>query len=307
MFKRTFATIAAAAGVLLAASSLLAQDTTTTETPEGADMTLTIATTTGYASVNGLEMYYEIYGEGAPLVLLHGGLADATMFAPMIPALTQGHQVIVVDLQAHGHTADIDRPMSYEAMAEDIAAMITQLGFENADIMGYSLGGGVALQTAIRHPEVVRKLVLVSTTFKSDGWYPEVFAAMTSMNAEAAEAMKQSPLYEIYAKAAPKLEDWPVLVTKVSTMLKNEYDWSADVAALKMPVLIVVGDSDSVRLTHAVEMFGLLGGGQKDGMSGVSNSQFAVLPATLHWGITFNPALIGLVTPFLDAPMPAAQ
>ena len=303
MFKRTFVTIAVAAGVFLAASPfVLAQDTTTTQTPEGADMT------TGYASVNGLEMYYEIHGEGDPLVLIHGGLDNISGgFAAIMPTLAQTHQVIAVELQGHGHTADIDRPLTFEAMADDVAAMITQLGFEKVDVMGFSLGGGVALQTAIRHPEVVRKLVLISTTFRRDGWYPELLPVMSSMTAETAEQMKQSPMYDAYASVAPKVEDWPVIVTKVSDLLKQDYDWSADVAALKMPVLIVVGDGDSVRLAHAVEMFGLLGGGLKDGgISGVSNSQFAVIPGALHWGVTFNPALPGLVLPFLDAPMPDA-
>src|SRR5450756_67179 len=144
---------------------------------------------TGYASAKGLEMYYEIHGAGRPLVLLHGGLGTIDMFGPLLPALAETRQVIAVELEAHGHTANIDRPLSYEQMADNIAALMAHLGLANSDILGYSLGGGVAEQTAIRHPEVVRKLVLISTTCKSDGWYPEVRAGMASMNAKAAEAL----------------------------------------------------------------------------------------------------------------------
>jgi pimeloyl-ACP methyl ester carboxylesterase len=140
-----------------------------------------------YASVNGLEMYYEIHGTGRPLILLHGGVGAIEMFGEVLGLLAEDRQVVAVDLQAHGRTADIDRPLSFESMADDIAALIEHLGFEKADVMGYSLGGGVALQTAIRHPEVVRKLVVVSTPFKRDGWYPEILAGMGQMGPEAAE------------------------------------------------------------------------------------------------------------------------
>jgi pimeloyl-ACP methyl ester carboxylesterase len=263
-----------------------------------------------YVSVNGLNLYYEIYGAGDPLVLLHGGVGAIEMFGPVLPLLAEGRQVIAVDLQAHGRTADIDRPLRFELMADDIAALIKQLGLERADVMGYSLGGGVALQTAIRHPDVVRKLVLVSTPFKRDGWYPEVLAGMAQMGPEAAEPMKQTPMYELYASVAPKPEDWPVLLTKLGQLLKQDYDWSQDVATIKAPTLIVVGDADSVRTAHAVQFFELLGGGQADGGwdgSGMSHAQLAILPATTHYTIFSSPALASAVTPFLDAPMPEAK
>jgi pimeloyl-ACP methyl ester carboxylesterase len=175
-----------------------------------------------YASVNGLNMYYELHGAGKPLsppagrplVLLHGGVGAIEMFGEVLPLLAAGRQVLAVDLQAHGRTADIDRPLSFELMADDIAALTKYLGLERADVMGYSLGGGAALQTAIRHPEVVRKLVLVSTPFKRDGWYPEIRAGMEQMGPQAAEPMKQTPMYQLYASIAPKPDDWPVLLTK---------------------------------------------------------------------------------------------
>jgi pimeloyl-ACP methyl ester carboxylesterase len=244
------------------------------------------------------------------LVLLHGGVGAIEMFGEVLPLLAEGRQVIAVDLQAHGRTADIARPLSYELMADDIGALIKHLGFESADVMGYSLGGGSALQTAIRHPDMVRKLVLVSTPFKRDGWYPEILAGMGQMGPQAAEPMKQTPMYQLYARIAPKPEDWPVLLTKLGQLLRQDYDWSKDVAAIKAPTLIVVGDADSVRTAHAVELFGLLGGGKADAGwdgSGMSNARLAILPATTHYNIFFSPTLASTVTPFLDAPMPEAK
>lgn len=262
-----------------------------------------------YASVNGLNLYYEIYCTGQPLVLLHGGLGTVEMLlGPFLPPLVASRQLIAVELQAHGHTADIDRPLSFEAMADDIGALIQHLGLETADVLGYSLGGGVALQTAIRHPEVVRKLVLLSTPYQRAGWYPEVLAGMAGMTAEAAPAWVGSPPHAVYAAAAPRPDDWPVLVGKIGALLKQDYDWSAGIAALTTPTLIVVGDADSVRTAHAVAMFGLLGGGQRDGGmdgQGVPNSQLAILPGTTHFTIVARTdLLLAAIVPFLAAPLP---
>jgi pimeloyl-ACP methyl ester carboxylesterase len=263
-----------------------------------------------YASTNGLEMYYEIRGTGRPLILLHGGVGAIEMFGEVLGLLAEGRQVIAVDLQAHGRTANIDRPLSFESMADDIAALIEHLGFEKADVLGYSLGGGVALQTAIRHPEVVRKLVVVSTPFKRDGWYPEVLAGMGQMGPEAAEPMKQTPMYQLYASVAPKPEDWPVLLTKLGELLRKDYDLSDEVAKIETPTMIVVGDADSVRTAHAVEFFELLGGGKADAGwdgSGMSDARLAILPATTHYDIFSSPTLASTVTPFLDAPTPEGE
>ncbi len=266
-----------------------------------------------YAQVNGLQLYYETHnpgGAGQPLVLLHGGVGAIEMFGPVLPALAQGRPVIAVDLQAHGRTADIDRPLRFESMADDIAALIEQLGHAHADVMGYSLGGGVALQTAIRHPGRVRKLVLVSTPFQRGGWHPENLAGMAQMGPAAAEPMKQTPMYQLYAAIAPRPDDWPVLLTKLGDLLRQDYDWSAAVAALTTPTLIVAGDADSVRPAHALAMFELLGGGQRDAGwdgSGMVPSQLAILPGTTHYSIFSSPALAAAVTPFLDAPAPAQR
>lgn len=260
-----------------------------------------------YAQVNGINLYYEVHGKGQPLILLHGGVGSIEMFGEVLTMLAAGRQVVGVDLQAHGRTADIDRPLSRKTMADDIAALIKHLGFEKADVMGYSLGGHVALQTAMRHPELVRKLVVVSTTFRRDGWYPEVLAGMDQMGPAAAEPMKQTPMYASYAQIAPHVDDWPVLLTKMGDLLRTDYDWSKDVPSIQAPTLIVVGDADSVRTSHAVEFFELLGGGKADGAwdgSGMSNSRLAILPGMTHYTIFSSPALATVTIPFLDAPMP---
>jgi pimeloyl-ACP methyl ester carboxylesterase len=270
----------------------------------------TTSVKTGYAPVNGLKLYYEIHGTGEPLILLHGGVGATEMFNPILPLLSNTRRVIAVDLQAHDRTADIDRPLSMEAMADDIAALIKHLGIEKADVMGYSLGGGVALRTAIQHPGAVRKLVVVSTAFKRDGWYPEIVAGMAQMGPGAAEPMKRTPMYQMYTRIAPKPEDCPVLLTKLGELLRKDYDWSKDEAAIQAPTLLVFGDADAVRTEHAVQFFELLGGGKKDGGwdgSGMSNARLAILPGLTHYSIFSSPMLATAVTPFLDAPMPGAR
>lgn len=260
-----------------------------------------------YVNVNGLTMYYEIHGIGKPLVLLHGGLGTIGMFAQLLPSLAETRQVIAVELEGHGHTALLDRPLSFEQMADDVAALIQHLGLENADIFGYSLGSGVALQTAIRHPNTVRKLVIVSAPCKSDGWYPEVRAGMRSINAKVAKTWVGSPMHQAYVSVAPKPEGWTTLVTKTGQLIGQDYDWSEGVSKFKMPVMIVVGDADAIRPEHTMEFFELLGGGKKDAGwdgSGMSNARLAVLPGTTHYNIISSPMLPSVVTSFLDAPMP---
>lgn len=266
-----------------------------------------------YARVNGLDLYYELHGSGQPLVVLPGAFWTIEAMGELVPQLATTRRVIAVELQGHGHTADIDRPMSFESMADDIAALITSLGLEQADLFGYSLGGSVALQTAIRHPEVVRKLALTSTVFKRDGRYPEDLAAMDAISAE---AFAGTPIHDAYLRTSPSPEAWPTVVAKVRQLVTSDYDWTAGVAALKTPTLILVGDADGLRLEHVVEFFGLLGGGQADGdMAGLPRSSLAVLPATTHVGwappyhgiMTRTHLLLPILTEFLDAPMPEAM
>src|SRR5947209_16222857 len=186
-----------------------------------------------YADVNGINLYYDTFGSGRPLVLLHGGLGAIEMFGPNLPALAGGRQVIGVDLQGHGRTADIDRPLSTALMADDIAALITHLKLERPDLMGYSLGGGVALLVAVRHPELVGRLVIISTPIKRSAFYPDILAQQGQVGAAAAEAMKQTPMYQLYASIAPRPEDWPRLLGKISDAMKDDFDFSKEVAAIK--------------------------------------------------------------------------
>lgn len=265
---------------------------------------------TGYAPTNGLHMYYEVYGTGEPLVLLHGGLGLTSMFGDVLTQLAEHRQVIAADLQGHGRTADIDRPIRLETMGDDVAALIDHLGFEKVDVMGYSMGGGAALRTAIQHPALVRKLVLVSVPFKRSGWYPEILASMGQMGAHAAEFMKDTPMYQSYASVAPQPENFPKLLDKMGDLLQQDYDWSAEVAALPMPTLLVFGDADSVSPAHAAAFFELLGGGKGDAGwdgAGMSKSRLAILPATTHYSSFLSPALPPIVESFLQAPMPSAQ
>ena len=254
--------------------------------------------------VNGIELAHQVFGTGSPIVLLHGGFGSVEMYGPNVELLAAGHCVIGVDLQSHGRSPAADRPMRFETMADDIATLMKELKLERAAIVGFSLGGAVALRTAIQHPELVDRLVLVSTVFKRNGWYPEMTAGMDAMGPETAEPLKHSPMYEAYVRIAPRVDDWPVLVTQLTTALKIDYDWSADVARLPMPVMIVVGDADGMPPSHAVEFFGLLGGGKRDAnwdRSGMTHHRLAILPGLTHYDINLSPTLSQAVIPFLDA------
>lgn len=256
-----------------------------------------------YADVNGISLYYEIHGTGRPLILLHGGLGAIEMFGPVLPALAAGRQVIGVDLQGHGRTADIDRPISTRAMADDIAALITHLTLDRPDLMGYSLGGGVAMLTAIHHPELVGKLVAVSTAIRRDAFYPDTLAQQGQVTAAAVEMMKQTPMYQLYASLAPRPEDFGGLLGKMGDAMKDDFDLSTEVARIEAPTLIVAADADIFPPAHAVEVFGLLGGGKRDGGwdgSGRPQSRLAILPGLTHYTIGSAPALAAAVIPFLD-------
>jgi len=257
-----------------------------------------------YASVNGLQLYYEIHGVPhgkVPLVLLHGGVGGIAMFGPNLGTLAQGRRIIAVELQGHGRTADIDRPIRYEHMADDIAALLASLEIERADIMGYSLGGGVALQTAIRHPEKVRRLVVVSRQFKSSGFFPDLQAAFEHMGPETGAPLERSPLAQMYPRV-----NWRTLFAKIGEMERAKYDWSADVAKLSMPVLLVFADADSITPAHMIEFWQLLGGGLRvaglDGSLRPAGRELAVVPGTTHYNVLATDAVARLAIPFLDSP-----
>jgi pimeloyl-ACP methyl ester carboxylesterase len=272
--------------------------------PKGTAMT-TSDLRTGYAPVNGLNMYYEIHGTGQPLVLLHGAFsAIGTSFGALLPGLAKTRQVIAFDMQAHGRTADIDRPLSIEQMADDTAAALKHLGIDQADIFGYSLGAAVALHVAIRHPDVVRKLVLASVSYNASGIHPGLMEGMANMTAD---VMVGSPWHDEYLRIAPNPDNFATLFTKKSQMDQQIQDIPAEVIqALKAPVLLIIGDSDIIRPEHAVELFRLLGGGVAGDMAGLPNSQLAILPGTTHVTVVNRAELLLAIIPsFLDAPMPA--
>jgi pimeloyl-ACP methyl ester carboxylesterase len=264
------------------------------------------ASSSGYTPVNGFEMYYEIHGAGNPLIVIPGGLMTIGMMGPLLPALAETRQVVAVEPQGHGHTADAARPLTYEQTADDIAALIRYLRLERADVFGFSVGGGAALQTAIRHPKAVRKLVVVSAPYKYDGVYPEVHRLEASFHPD---APMLSPLREAYIREAPQPENWPRLIAKVKQSLVERYDWTEQVAAIQAPTLIMVGDADTVRTDHAVEMFQLLGGGTAQSALGAPLvSQLAIVPGATEFILLARSELLhALITPFLNAPIREAH
>jgi pimeloyl-ACP methyl ester carboxylesterase len=264
------------------------------------------ATGTGqYAQVNGINLYYETHGGGRPLILLHGGLGSGEMFGPILPTLAERHQVIAVDLQGHGRTADIDRPIDIRLMADDIAALIDHLGLDKTDLVGYSLGGGVALQTAVKYPAKVRRLVAASANIRRDAIYPEILAQQGQVNAAAAEFMKDTPMYELYQRVAPRPEDFPRLLDKMGESMAKDFDFTEEVRGLQVPTLIVAADADMAPPSHYVEVFRLLDGGLRDGgWMGDGRPQgghaLAILPGLTHYNIFSSPLFAAVTLAFLD-------
>ena len=258
----------------------------------------------GGETIDGVTYYYEVHGKGEPLLLLHGGLGSIDMFRPMLlPALAAKRQVIAVDLQGHGRTALGDRPFRLESIGDDMAVLVKRLGHDRVDVMGYSLGGGVALRMALQHPERVRRLVLVSTPFSDDGFYPGIKAQQVTLSAATAPMMKDTPMFKSYAAVAPKVEDFPRLIDTLGNYMRQKYDWSAEVPGLKMPVMLVYGDSDMFRPDHVVKFYQLLGGGLQDAgwqRETMAKNRLAILPDLTHYDIFTSPRLATTVLRFLD-------
>jgi pimeloyl-ACP methyl ester carboxylesterase len=270
-------------------------------------MSLTTAPTgTGaYADVNGVSLYYETHGTGRPLILLHGGLMHGGMFGPVMDLYAADHQVITVDLQGHGRTADLDRPLNTITMGEDIAALIGHLGLDRPDLMGYSLGGGVAFQTAVHHPELIRRLVIVSAHMRRDAIYPEMLAQQGQVSGAAIEYLKDTPMYQEYARVAPRPEDFGQLLDKLGAMMASDFDASEQVRGLQVPTLIAAADADMAPPSHYVEVFALLDGGQRDGgWMGEGRPKgghaLAILPGLTHYDIGLSPLLAQTALSFLD-------
>ena len=262
-----------------------------------------------HAFVNGLNMYYLVQGTGGiPLVLLHGAFSNIqTDFGKMLPTLSRNRQVIAIEQQGHGHTPDIDRPLTYEQMADDVAELLRQLRITKADFFGYSMGGAIGTYVAIRHPELVRKLVFAGgASYNVAGFYPELMEGEKKMKPE---DFAGTPWLKAYLRIAPHPGDWPKLVTKIKDLDVNWRGLSDDqLRSIKVPTLLIVGDADVVRPEHVVQMFRLLGGGVPGDLVGLPRSQLAVLPGTTHVTlITKTDWLLSMVRPFLDAPLPRAK
>jgi pimeloyl-ACP methyl ester carboxylesterase len=258
-----------------------------------------------YAEVNGINLYFETHGTGQPLILLHGGLGSGEMFGPTLTELAQQHQVITVDLQGHGRTADIDRPIDIRLMADDIAALIDHLKLDKPDVVGYSLGGGVALFTAVKYPDKVRRLVVASAHARRDAIPPEMLAQQAQVNAAAAEFLKDTPMWELYQRVAPHPEDFPRLLDKVGEAMAQDYDYTEDVRSLQVPTLLVAADADMAPPSHYVEMFKLLDGGLRDGgWMGEGRPKgghaLAILPGLTHYNLAISPLFAAVTLNFLD-------
>jgi pimeloyl-ACP methyl ester carboxylesterase len=266
----------------------------------------TEATGTGaYADVNGLHLYYEIHGTGRPLVLLHGGLGAGEMFGPVIPAyVAAGYQVIAPDLQAHGHTADIDRPLDIRLMADDIAALIRHLGLERPDILGYSLGGGVGLFTVVKYPELVGRLITLAANIRRDAIPVEMLAQRAQVNASAVPFLMETPMYELYQRIAPRPEDFGRLLDKVGAAMAVDFDFSDEVRGLQVPTMLAAGDADMAPPSHYVEAFKLLDGGLRDGgWMGEGRPKgghaLAIIPNATHYNVHLSPVFVAAALEFL--------
>lgn len=261
----------------------------------------------GYAPVNGLQMYYEIHGSGrTPLLLLHGGLFDIDQqYGDLLPSLAATRQVIAADFQGHGRTNDIDRPLTSADLASDVVGLMEHLDVLQADVFGFSIGGAVALHLAIRHPEVVRKLIVSSVSFHPDGDRPENTEAVGQMTVD---MIAGTPMEQHYRAKSPHPDRLQDLLDKLGTFDHGFTGWSdADIRGLAAPTLVTVGDCDAVRLEHAVRFLQLRGGDVNGDFVGVPASQLAVFPGTTHfYGLARTDLVRDVVVTFLDAPMPEA-
>ena len=297
MLKTTLiAILATAAATLAAPADAAAEGTPTMQAP------LT-PKKTGYVPANGLNYYYAIYGEGEPLLLLHGGLGQMEMFGPNLAAFAAGRQVIGVDLQGHGRTQLGNRPINLVDIGDDLAVVLETLGYDQVDVLGYSFGGGAGLRLAVQHPKMVRRLAIVSAPFAQDGFFAEMLPQQAAVGAGMAEMMKGTPMYQSYAAVAPDVSEFPKLLDAMGAFMRQPYNWADDVKTLKMPVMLVYGDSDMIRPEHVVAFYQLLGGGLKDAgwmRENMPQNRLAILPDVTHYEMGVSPKLVPTVLPFLN-------
>lgn len=262
-------------------------------------------TESGYAYVNGLKMYYEVYGKGKPLVLLHGSFMTIPLnWSHFIPLFAKDRTVIVAEMQGHGRTRDIARAFSYEAMADDVSGLLKHLKIDSADILGYSMGGGIAFQVAVRHPEEVHRLVVLSGTYAHDGWWPDAEASFATATAD---MFNGTPIRQQYDSLGNDPAHFPEFVKKVISIDLKPYDWEKDVRNIKAPLFIAIGDADGVQYEHALALFRAKGGGKMGDLHGLPTSRLAILPGTTHIGMMQRTDwLVPMITDFLDSDLSAA-
>lgn len=268
---------------------------------------------TGYAeAAEGLRVYYEIYGEGEPIVVMAGGLMDISTMAQTIGPLSRERQVIGIDLEGHGRTALRQTPMTHERNGDDVAAVLRHLNIAQADVAGYSHGGDAAIRMAVQHPEMVRNLIVISTAAERDGWYPSALEGMGQVSGALAPAMQQTPLYTRYAEIAPHPDQFPLLLDRMGELMRKDYDWRAEIAELRTPTLLLYADHDAVTPRHIIEFFALFGGGQQDaaGYDGTpprfSRARLAIVPGYTHYNFGQGPDIARVIEGYLDNPTSSA-
>ena len=300
MFKMTLLAMLASAAIAVAgAGTGPAQGESAPKT----EAAIPAPTKSGHVAINGVNYYYAIRGKGEPLLLLHGGLGLTEMFGPVLTTLAEGREVIGVDLQGHGRTPLGNRPIQMEAMGADMAALVKALGYDKVDVLGYSMGGWVGLHMAAQHPETVRRLVLVSTPYAKNGFYADILGQQAMVGSAMADAMKNTPMFKSYEAVAPSVAEFPKLLDAVGDFMRRDYDWSAEIPKLTMPVMLVYGDGDMIRPEHMVAFYQLLGGGKKDAgwmRESMPKNRLAILPNQTHYDIGVAPALARTVLPFLN-------
>lgn len=274
------------------------------EAATGAVTSVPVPNRTGRIEANGVNYYFEVHGQGEPLLLLHGGLGSIDMFRPnVLPALAASRQVIAVDLHGHGRTPLGNRRINLIDIGNDLTLVLDELGYEQVDVLGYSFGAGAGFRLAVQHSGRVRRLALVSGGFAQDGFYPEMLPMQSQVRAAMAEQMKGTPMYQSYVAVAPDPAEFPKLLDAMGELMRTPYNWAEDVKKLRMPVMLVYGDSDMYRPEHIVEFYQLLGGGLKDAgwqREHMSKNRLAILPDLTHYEIFLAPALIESALPFLD-------
>ena len=300
----TAATVLATLAAALAATIATCVVPTLSNAAENPTMTqMPKPVKSGHEAINGVNYYYAVYGKGEPLLLLHGGLGQIEMFGPNLGALAQSREVIGVDLHGHGRTDLGNRDLNLVDQGRDLAVLVKKLGYQKMDVLGYSLGGGVAFQFAAQNPLLVRRLVLVSTILSTDGFFPEMLPQQAAVSSAMFEQMKETPMYKSYVAVAPHPEDFPKLLDQMGAYMRKTYDWTADAKKLTMPTMLIYGDSDMMKPEHEIKFYQLLGGGLKDAgwqREHMSGNRLAIIPNVTHYEMGLAPQMVETALPFLD-------